>query len=30
MNCDSFIKAKIEKNCAEPITKGVELSLIHI
>ena len=24
MNCDSFIKAKIEKNCAEPITKGVE------
>ena len=24
MNCDSFIKAKIEKNCAEPITQGVE------
>ena len=24
MNCDSFIKAKIEKNCAEPIARGVE------
>lgn len=24
MNCDSFIKARIEKNCAEPITQGVE------